>query len=65
MEGWMVGRIDGRLGDRWRDGRIGRGIKDAGRHMRGLEIDIEGQLDGWKSGLQVNRRMYMRGWMDG
>lgn len=42
MEGWMVGRIEGRLGDRWRDGRIGRGIKDAqqtyerigGRHRR-------------------------------
>lgn len=29
MEGWRVGRTDGRLGDRWRDGRIGRGIKDA------------------------------------
>lgn len=35
------------------------------RHMRGLEVDTEGQIDGWKSRLQVNRRMYRRGWMDG
>lgn len=29
MEGWIVGRTDGRLGDSWRDGRMEREIKDA------------------------------------
>lgn len=27
MEGWIVGRTDGRLGDSWRDGRMEREVK--------------------------------------